>query len=218
MCRAWRQLARSPELLRDVDASVSVAAYEQLPAATRSLRAWLAAHASDQLHSLTVRLNSTAAYEYYADPAAWVEDYKEPASRAPAAAAAAAQLQAALAALGAAAPGLRHLRLHAAGMQLVLGDWAAELAPRLHSLEVDLLAQTEFFEHALGVAAPLHCFSALRELRLSAYHLVLPAAGLRLPLSLTKLHLSCEMDKPNEHGEFPEESLTVAPLVSGAPA
>lgn len=171
------------------------------------------------MHSLTVRLNSTAGYRFISEnDFDWdAEEYQEPASQTAAATAAAAELQAGLAALGAAGE-LRRLRLHAAGMQLVLGDWAAELAPRLHSLEVDLLAQTEFFEHALGVAAPLHCFSALRELRLSAYHLVLPAAGLRLPLSLTKLHLSCEMDKPNEHGEFPEESLTVAPLVSGAPA
>lgn len=73
----------------------------------------------------------------------------------------------------------------------------APLARVLRRLHVDLLAQDEWYERPLRVDVRLQAFTALEDLRLAAFSLILntnPAA--RLPPSLTALALGREADAP----------------------
>lgn len=96
---------------------------------------------------------------------------------------------------------LRELVLHEGIIALPLPKhaMARSLARSLRCLHVCVLAQQEWFENVLQVEARLQAFTALQDLRLTAYHLEL-GQGVRLPPSLTSLALGREVTPDMELG------------------
>ena len=185
MCKRWRRLVYSPELLRCLEhhlhfsrAAGGTARNDLLGSATQAFCGWLAAAAAGHTQQLALCLGSADYRIDYHDVFMAYELRQLQQA-----------LQTGLAALG--AGGLRELSLHMGIVPFELGSsWGLALSG-LRRLEIDLFAEYDRCPTQLYVSCPLQQFTGLQELRLTACSVAL-LHTVRLPPSLTKLALGLE--------------------------
>lgn len=200
VCRRWRRLVASRELVRCLELHTSRSSPGRCVAKARAFLRWAAARAAeggverlvlDIGHDSAAHSAGAEQQEQRGEEEAWAEEVMD-----------------GLAEVAAAAHGtLRELGLRAAHLPLHLsGRWASQLAGGLRTLDLCLLEQRGQHEVPLTVSAPLARFTALHSLRLAAYAVRWDPEA-RLPTCLTRLALGMAGDASGESAGFALGSL-----------